>query len=441
MPRPLRITSGLFFFPRGGSSHLARSLCRSLAALGDRVTLAAGSLGDPGGRSHARTFFAGIDVEPVDYGPGSGIPFQPSYEERPDAPDPVFASVPDEPYERLVGAWAEALARAGAAEADVLHLHHLTPIHEAAARRFDDRPVVAELHGTELGMLREIEGGAPWAHAAAWAERMRRWASASRSLLVAPGIAGEAASRLGLPGDRFVELPGGVDLDLFDRRPVRGDQRLAFWRRWLVEEPQGWDESGVPGSIRYDDRDLEPIARGLPVVLFVGRYTEVKRIPLLLRAHARAQAAAGTPVPLVLVGGHPGEWEGEHPARVAGPGVLLAGWHAHDALADAINAADLVVLPSRSEAFGLVLAEAMACGVPVVATAAQGPSRIVDDGETGWLVAVDDEGALAVALAEAVADEQERERRGRLAYERARARYGEAAVAARVHETLAQATT
>ena len=432
----LRVVSGLFFFPRGGSSHLARSLSRSLVALGDRVTLAVGSLGDPGGRSHAPTFYEGIDVVPVDYTPGRGLPFQPSYEDRPDAPDPVFAVEPDQTYERLVAVWSDALARAGADRADVLHLHHLTPIHEAALRRFPEVPVVTELHGTELGMLREIEAGATWPFAAKWAERMRRWAAGSRELLVAPGIAHEAAERLELPRERFVELPGGVDLTLFDRREV---DRVRFWRRWLVEDPQGWDESGIPGTVRYAPTDLEPIAAGRPVVLFVGRYTAVKRLPLLLRAHARAQAAVGGPVPLVLVGGHPGEFEGEHPLRLVHQGVFLAGWHAHDDLADAINAADLVVLPSRDEAFGLVLAEAMACGVPVVATASQGPSRIVDDGETGWLVPVDDEDALAAALVEAVSDEAERGRRGELARERARQRYGEAGVARRVHETLARA--
>ena len=418
----LRVVSGLFFFPRGGSSHLTRSLSRSL--------------GDPGGRSHAPTFYEGIDVVPVDYTPGRGLPFQPSYEDRPDAPDPVFAAEPDETYERLVDVWADALGRAGADRADVLHLHHLTPIHEAARRRSPDAPVVTELHGTELGMLREIEAGASWPFAAEWVERMRRWAAGSHALLVAPGIADEAARRLELGRDRFVELPGGVDLELFDRRDV---DRVAFWRRWLVDEPQGWDESGIPGTVRYAPVELEPIAAGRPLVLFVGRYTAVKRLPLLLRAHARAQGVVGGPVPLVLVGGHPGEFEGEHPLRLAHPGVFLAGWHAHDDLADAINAADLVVLPSRHEAFGLVLAEAMACGVPVVATASPGPSRIVDDGETGWLVPVDDEDALTAALVEAVSDDAERRRRGELARVRARERYGEAGVARSVHETLARA--
>src|SRR3712207_8880766 len=56
---------------------------------------------------------------------------------------------------------------------------------------------------------------------------------------------------------------------------------------------------------------------------------------------------------------HPGEWEGEHPLAVAralgNPQVFFAGWRRHDVLADAMNAADVLVLPSVAEAFGLVL--------------------------------------------------------------------------------------
>ncbi len=50
---------------------------------------------------------------------------------------------------------------AGAAEADVLHLHHLTPIHEAASRVAPHVPVIGHLHGTELLMLEEIADGPP----------------------------------------------------------------------------------------------------------------------------------------------------------------------------------------------------------------------------------------------------------------------------------------
>ena len=81
----------------------------------------------------------------------------------------MFTTVGDDDYERLVAVWEEQLERAGAGDADVLHLHHLTPINEAAERRFPDVPCIGHLHGTELLMLQEIEEGPPehWTYAAA----------------------------------------------------------------------------------------------------------------------------------------------------------------------------------------------------------------------------------------------------------------------------------
>ena len=200
-----------------------------------------------------------------------------------------------------------------------------------------------------------------------------------------------------------------------------------------MEEPRGWDESGAPGSVAYSDAQLEPFRTGGPVLLYVGRYTEVKRIPLLIRAHERARGRFEQPAPLVLLGGFPGEWEGEHPLEVvretANPDVFLAGWRGHEDLPEGLNAADLLVLPSVHEQFGAVLVEAMACGLPVVAVNAHGPAEIVDAGETGWLVPPDDEEALAEALVEAVNGAAERRRRGERAYEEARSRYAWPALA------------
>ncbi len=443
----MRVRAGVFFYPRGGSAQVVRSLARELPEAGWEVTIAAGSLGAPGEHGHAETFYAGLDGHAVDYTPAAGladplaapVPFQPSYEDRPGSPDRVFAAVGDEAYERLVAAWAAALDGAGAADADVLHLHHLTPLHEAALRAFPDVPVVGELHGTELAFLRELEAGAPpgWGHADAWRERMRRWAHASERLVAsAPDAAGEAERLLGIDPGRVVTVPNGIDPRLFDRRPLDGDARLAHWRRRLVEEPRGWDETGVPGSVRYAEDDLAPFRAGGPVLLYSGRYTAVKRIPLLVRAHARASERLPRPAPLVLLGGYPGEWEGEHPlAAIRAVGtrdVFLAGWHEHDELPEALNAADLLVLPSVADAFGLVLVEAMACGLPVIACDAHGPRTIVDEGETGWLVPPDDEDALARALVEAVEDAEERRRRGALAYERSRERDAWPALARRL---------
>ena len=438
----------LLFFPRGGSSQVARYLARFLPGAGWDVTLAAGSLGPPGEASHAGTFFARVeDLHAVDYTAGLEMadplsadpPFQPSFEDRPEAPDRVFAAVDDEAYERLVSAWIRELGRAGAAEADALHLHHLTPMNEAAERAFPDVPRVGHLHGTELLMLREIDGGAPtgWDHAEAWAERMRRWARGCERLLVlSPDAARRVPDLLGVEPGRVVAAANGFDPDLFKRRPATGSDRTRLWRSWLVEEPRGWDASGRPGSVAYTAEALAPFADDAPVLLYVGRYTEVKRLPLLIRAHARARERYGRRVALVLLGGYPGEWEGPHPLEVirdvGAEDVFLAGWRSHEELPTALNAADVLVLPSVREQFGQVLVEAMACGLPVIAVNAWGPTTIVEPGRSGWLVEPDDEDDLVEALVAAVRDPERRRSMGARGEELSQERYGWPALAAGV---------
>ncbi len=439
----------LMFFPRGGSAQVARYMARALTAAGWDVTLLTGSLGPPGESTNAATFFGDtIDVRAVDYSAARGAadplladpPFHPSFEDRPGAPDRVFARVDDHAYEHIVCAWERALRDADAASADLLHLHHLTPMNEAAARAFGGKPVVGHLHGTEVLMLNEIAAGPPpgWEHAEAWAGRLRAWAQrCARLLVLSPDAAERAPALLGVDPARVVPAPNGFDPKLFDRRPLAGEDRLALWRRWLVDDPRGWDESGEPGSVRYGEQQVaEAFADGNPVLLYVGRYTEVKRIPLLIRAYARARERFERRAPLVLLGGHPGEWEGEHPLAVVretgAEDVFLAGWHGHDDLPLGLNASDVVVLASVHEQFGQVLVEGMACGLPAIAVNAHGPATIVEPGETGWLVPPDDEDALRAALVEAVNDDGLRHGMAEAAYVRSRERYSWPALAERV---------
>ncbi|HEX8741643.1 MAG TPA: glycosyltransferase family 4 protein [Thermoleophilaceae bacterium] len=432
-----RVVMALMFFPRGGSSQVARYVARGLPEAGWEVTLVAGSLGEEGEQSHAATFFSGLEVQALDYSAAAEAedplaadpPFQPSFEDRPDAPDRVFASVDDEAFERLVAVWERELERAGAADADVLHLNHLTPVNEAAARSFADVPVVGHLHGTELLMLKAIEDGPPdgWDHAESWRERLREWAQRCERLLVlSPDAVERVPGLLDVDPERVVWAPNGFEPESFDRRPKTGEERVALWREWLVEEPRGWEPGGDAGSVAYSEDDLDAFRDG-PVLLYVGRYTEVKRIPLMIRAYARAQERFGCRAPLVLLGGYPGEHEGEHPLEAirdsGARDVFLAGWRGHEDLPDGLNAADAVVLASVHEQFGQVLVEGMACGLPAVAVDAHGPATIVDDGDTGWLVPPDDEDALCEALVELVCDGDERRRRGEAAYEVARERY------------------
>ncbi len=161
----------------------------------------------------------------------------------------------------------------------------------------------------------------------------------------------------------------------------------THWLRWLVHDPQGWDEAnGTPGSIRYTEAEVldaffdHATGAPRPVLLFVGRFLGFKRVPLLVRAYARARDRLVTPAPLVVWGGVPGEWEAEHPHTVAmregADGVFFSGWRGHDELPLGLSCADCFVAPSTNEPFGLVYLEAMASELPVIATLSGGPAEL-----------------------------------------------------------------
>jgi glycosyltransferase involved in cell wall biosynthesis len=85
---------------------------------------------------------------------------------------------------------------------------------------------------------------------------------------------------------------------------------------------------------------------------------------------------------------------------------------------------DVFVSASRTEAFGMAMAEALACGVPVVATATEGAREIVEDGRTGLIVPIGDAEAVAGAVASLLEDERLRLAFGARASESARERFG-----------------
>ena len=274
--------------------------------------------------------------------------------------------------------------------------------------------MIGHIHGPELLMLERIAEGAPesWRYAEEWRKRICRWAEGCERLVAnTPQGARRAAKLLDLDDDRFAVIPNGFD-PAFKPREV---DRRALWRKHLVEEPQGWRPGEQPGSVSYDESDLDAL-EGTTLV-YSGRFTEVKRLPLLIEAYAKARVEFDEPTALVLLGGYPGEWEGEHPIetveRLGVPGVFLAGWHDHEDLPDFLSASDVLVHASVNEQFGQVLVEAMACGLPVVAVNRGGPASIVDDGKTGWLVEPEDGAGMAAAMVEAVCRADERRAAGR----------------------------
>lgn len=159
-------------------------------------------------------------------------------------------------------------------------------------------------------------------------------------------------------------------------------------------------------------------ALGLPddrrIVLFAGRVQPLKGPDVLVRALA-ALRAAGLPVPLLVVLGGPSgrstavaELRALAATSGVGDDVVVLPPADRDTLVRWYHAADLVAMPSRSESFGLVAAEAQASGIPVVAAAVGGLRTIVDDGVSGRLVRGHDPSTWAHVLHDLLADDEGR---------------------------------
>lgn len=421
---PLRVAMCISFFPRGGSAYAVRSQAQALRSLGLTVDLYAGSLGLPGNDTHAPTFYRGLEPRPLSYDASADsaapAPMHGSYERKDaTAPDRDFADLPWTCFEAHVAAWEQRFCTG--ARPDVLHLHHLTPMSVAACRVWPGVPVVTSLHGTEVKWLERVAAGSPQdAGAAPWAVMMRDVAQASAVVTVLNEQDKRAAvERLGVAAERLVVLPGGVDTALFAPREVSPAEQLAFWQHVLTEDNRATDATGAP--MRYA-ADVVAAAFGSAAVrpfLFVGRFIGAKRLPLLLEAYGRLRTQLGDSAPpLVVWGGREGECEGEHPARLVERqglrGVFFTGARGQDELAAALSGVDLLALPSVDESFGQVYVEAMACGVPVLATRSGAPELLFAHQEppVGWFVPVDDVASLTEALADAATRPDVRTERG-----------------------------
>ena len=463
----MKILMSLIFYPRGGSAQVARYLSRSLLDLGHEVHLVTGTLKDGASHHDAERFFEGIPLTTVDYSEaGRGfvagqnpmattwpVPFHPSFEDKPGVPDRVFYKVSEEEFEGLVRCWRATFQKVSREfKPDVLHLNHLTYAHLAAAEVFPSVPMLSHLHGTEIKMLERLEelGRSP--------EGPPEFDSVARGMLfdavrhsthfaaISPDIRHRGIHRLRIPEAQITTIPNGVDTTLFRPLGWSGDEKLDFLQKILVEDPRGWKEGGGPGSVRYDAADLDGFRNEdgstRPLALFVGRFLDFKRVPLLIRAVSEVNRLFGSerdpPFNLLVWGGMPGEWEGDHPHSVARtldlPNVYFCGWLPHDQLSEGLNLADVLVAPSYNEPFGQVYIEAMAVGAPVIATRSGGPlDFVVEDGPqaNGWFAEVDDIDSLARTLHEALSRPEEKKRRGRNALALVRGEYDWKAIARR----------
>ncbi len=185
--------------------------------------------------------------------------------------------------------------------------------------------------------------------------------------------------------------------------------------------PTGIDTRLLATGRRAIWRDRLGIPDNAVVIGHVGRLAAEKNLGYLTGALARA--ARKSPRVRALVIGDGPEREGmERALRTAGLGgrVHFIGRRSGRALLDAYAAMDLFAFSSHSETQGMVIAEAMAAGLPVVALDASGVREMIDDGVEGRLLPGDaGEGVFARALLGLVGSKRERERHARAARRRA----------------------
>ena len=295
---------------------------------------------------------------------------------------------------------ARALAELAAAHgAAIVHARSRAPAWsaEAAARRLG-LPFVTTFHGTygHRGPLKRAYNAV--------------MARGDRVIAVSEHIARHARRVYGAPAERIRVVHRGVDTARFDPAAVSPARAAALRAAWRL------DGDG-------------------PLILLPGRLARWKGQDVAIAALARLGGAARC----ALVGDDQGRrrYRAELEAAIARFGlagrVRLAGPCADMPAAYAL--ADLAVSASTApEAFGRVAAEAMAMARPAVATAHGGSLETVADGETGWLAPPGDPGALAAALARALAARDSWPAMGAAGRARVLARF---AVEKMVRETLA----
>lgn len=159
-------------------------------------------------------------------------------------------------------------------------------------------------------------------------------------------------------------------------------------------------------------RELAP--RGEKILLHISTFRPIKRINDCIEVLARL-LGMGLEVRLIMCGDGPERAEAEALAsqRGASDRVIFVGKQPQSRVRDYLSAADLLLLPSQNEAFGLVALEAMSSEVPVIATRVGGIPEVVEDGGCGYLFDVGDVDGMARAAFSILTDDDERERLGR----------------------------
>ena len=177
----------------------------------------------------------------------------------------------------------------------------------------------------------------------------------------------------------------------------------------MVIIPPGVDVSHfypIPADEAKSYVGLKPENR---MILFVGRIEPLKGVDTLLQAMACLQLKEARPVHLAIIGGEPGASPEDMTIEMArlqkmcddlglDQSVIFLGMRDQDKLPYYYSAAEVVVMPSHYESFGMVALEAMACGTPVIASEVGGLAYLVRDGETGFTIPAEEPEMLCEKL-------------------------------------------
>lgn len=254
---------------------------------------------------------------------------------------------------------------------DIVHVNNLGPWWDAAlAARLAGCPCIETFHGVEQGRLTFSRPKRLLFQAAA---RLSREVTA-----VARPAAALAAELTGINIERIRVINNGIDTETF--RPVTDGAEKGRLRRSL-----GLPEEGV-------------------LLGCIGALRTVKNHAGLISAFARAFSESSTKVHLVLVGGGALESDLKDLCRTLGIDDRVIFLGLRDDVLHILQTLDCFVLNSDTEGLSYAVLEAMACGLPVIATSVGGNPELVEDDVHGWLYDVGDQEKLTALLEEAVRD-------------------------------------
>jgi len=179
---------------------------------------------------------------------------------------------------------------------------------------------------------------------------------------------------LGSPAERIFTAPNAVDNTFFATQAEQAKREPAVYR----------ERFGLPRRF----------------ILFVGRLVPEKGVLDLLEAYAKLESGVRSEVGLVFAGEGVSRKELAQQAKRIGPGIVcFPGFAQREDLAGLYALAETLVLPTHSDPWGLVVNEAMACGLPIIVSSVAGCSAdLVEDGWNGYVVPPRDPEKLSVAI-------------------------------------------